>query len=231
MASNTWLSNSIDVVGGVTNDRDDRRSSEEKWSPEMQTRLDQLTRYFYSVAAGEPNAVDQATHDMDEIIPGLYVGNGKVATEIERLKQCGITHVLNLRRRSDWVAMVDYEENGILFAHVPMADALCFDMKRNVNAAIAFIDMALSHDGKVLVHCNAGRSRSPTVVAAYLIAMKQHDAFSASSELVKQRPQVFPNETFLRFLCELDEKVRSSPYRPNLDDILPSCGDCDITEL
>jgi hypothetical protein len=51
-----------------------------------------------------------------------------------------------------------------------------------------------------------------------MIATKRYDALSALVELIDKRPEVSPNETFLRFLCEFEEKVRAVPrdtgYRP-----------------
>jgi protein-tyrosine phosphatase len=185
----------------------------------IQKRSAELTDYFNSVAYGE---IDRVNRHMDEIIPGLFVGNLQAAVNIEQLNIHGITHVLNVRQRVDSVTMENYEANSIEFAHVPMADCLFFDMKRNINAAIAFIRMALSDEGKILVHCLAGKSRSATVVAAYLITTRDYDALSASIELCTKRPQVLPNETFRRFLCVLEEKVKSATRDPVVDDKMDS---------
>ncbi len=186
-------------------------------SSEMQKRLDRLTRYFYSVV-WTFSRNENGSDGMNEIIPGVFVGNAKSATDFVELQQRGITHVLNVRRGVDWVAMVEYEEMGITFKHVAMADVLCFDMKQNIDEAMTFISTAVNCGGKVLVHCKAGKSRSPTVVAAYLIAVKKYDVFSASAEIVKNRPRVFPNLNFLHFLCELEENVRSGVYKlPTVD--------------
>jgi predicted protein tyrosine phosphatase len=180
----------------------------------IQKRTGELTDYFNSVAGDE---IDRVKDNMDEIIPGLFVGNTRAAADIAQLNIHGITHVLNVRQRVNWVNMVDYEENSIEFAHVPMADNLYFDMRPNINAAIAYIRMALSGDGKILVHCSDGKSRSPTVVAAYLITTRDYDALSALIELCTERPQVFPNEKFRRFLCELEEKVKYERRDPVMD--------------
>ena len=206
------------MVEGERSSTDNQPKSTEMWSPELQKRLDQLTNYLWT-----SDPVPRPSSDMDEIIPNLFVGNVQAATSMEKLTTNLITHVLNVRTVVDWVAMIDYDVNGIEFAHISMADDLHFDMKRNINAAIAFIKMALSDGGKVLVHCHVGRSRAPTVVAAYLIKEKDYSALSALIELVTKRPKVFPNDNFLRFLCKLEEKERLAPRRDTTQ------TDCDVS--
>lgn len=56
---------------------------------------------------------------------------------------------------------------------------------------------------KLLVFCNRGVSRSPTVVMAHLIANRKLD-FERAYELVKQRhPKMAPNSKFLTMLQNL----------------------------
>ena len=150
----------------------------------------------------------EQNNDMDEIIPGLFLGNMNAALNVEQLRQHGISHVLNVRSKVNWVAMVDYEENNIEFAHVLMQDSPSFDMKKNINAAIAFIQTALDVGGKVLVHCNAGISRSPTVVAAYIMANQNVDALCASQLVKNRHTKALPNYSFIRFLCEWEDMLK-----------------------
>ncbi|KAK7948585.1 protein-tyrosine phosphatase-like protein [Apiospora aurea] len=61
---------------------------------------------------------------------------------------------------------------------------------------------------KVLVHCMGGISRSPAVVAYYLMreeGMSLHDALGA---IMKARPAMRPNDGFLRQLKELGVGLR-----------------------
>lgn len=64
--------------------------------------------------------------------------------------------------------------------------------------------------GKILVHCSAGISRSPAVVAAYL--MKHHDMSlrTALGQIVRARPQASPNPGFLQELKELELELRGT---------------------
>ncbi|KAF8219631.1 phosphatases II [Tricholoma matsutake] len=71
--------------------------------------------------------------------------------------------------------------------------------------ADAFIDAAKS--GKILVHCSAAVSRSPTIVTAYL--MKKHGMTlkEALGLIVRARPPACPNAGFLAQLKELEFKL------------------------
>lgn len=57
-------------------------------------------------------------------------------------------------------------------------------------------DAPPTHAGGVLVHCQAGMSRSATVVAAYLMRAQGLDPVDAVSYLRECRPVVDPSETF-----------------------------------
>ena len=53
-------------------------------------------------------------------------------------------------------------------------------------------------EGGVLVHCRHGASRSPTVVAAHLLATHLHtEAQNALAFVKERRPQTSPNNGFI----------------------------------
>jgi atypical dual specificity phosphatase len=58
-------------------------------------------------------------------------------------------------------------------------------------------------NGKILVHCSAGISRSPMVVAAYLMKRKGMALKAALAQIIRVRPQVSPNAGFLQQLKEI----------------------------
>ncbi|MCA9423370.1 MAG: dual specificity protein phosphatase family protein [Nitrospira sp.] len=51
--------------------------------------------------------------------------------------------------------------------------------KEIVDAALAFVDEGLCNNNKVLIHCNQGQSRSPTIALLYLA--RQTDQFQRNS--------------------------------------------------
>jgi dual specificity phosphatase 12 len=102
------------------------------------------------------------------------------------------------------VAVDDTETTNIAEHFVPAAN---------------FIDAALQNGQGVLVHCQAGVSRSTTLVAAYLMIKLGLNAQQAVDKIRSVRPQVEPTQFFLlqlemfeRCQCEWDPvKVRRCP--------------------
>ena len=52
---------------------------------------------------------------------------------------------------------------------LPLHDNVNEDITKYFNKAFEYIDRIKEKNGRVLVHCSAGKSRSPTIVMAYLI--------------------------------------------------------------
>ena len=65
---------------------------------------------------------------------------------------------------------------------------------------VLFIKAALTSGGSVLVHRHMGRSRSATLVAAYLIAEHNLSWQDALRDIQRSRPSAAPNVGFLRQL-------------------------------
>ena len=60
--------------------------------------------------------------------------------------------------------------------------------------------------GRVYVHCQQGISRSATIVLAFLMLKRSMDVIEAV-KTVREKREIFPNDGFLRQLCELDQTL------------------------
>lgn len=62
---------------------------------------------------------------------------------------------------------------------LPLRDIAEEDIYKYLDESVDFMDEVLRANGKVYVHCMAGRSRSATIVAAWLIKKKgcSHSCF------------------------------------------------------
>ncbi len=140
---------------------------------------------------------------MDWITEDIAIGNYEDA-QGDRPKKAGVTAVLNLcLEREDFPEGREFERNGIIYAKVPL-----FDAPRNssalLTAAIVVLKDLLDRGHRVLVHCGAGVSRSPTIVYLYLTWYRGWSAEAAENLIRSKRPQV--SSKFADFTRLLERK-------------------------
>ena len=66
--------------------------------------------------------------------------------------------------------------------------------------AITFIDKAISENGKVLIHCICGVSRSVSVASAYLIYKHDYEVNQVIEMIKSKREVANPNSSFIEQL-------------------------------
>jgi len=98
---------------------------------------------------------------MIRILDGLYLGNRESARDLRRLRDIGITHIVNCTSE-----LPNYHEGHFVYLTMKMHDPDPGFHER-IPGVCKFIDEGRKK-GRVLVHCFAAMSRSPSVVLAYL---------------------------------------------------------------
>ena len=119
---------------------------------------------------------------MDEIIPGLWIGDWNDAQDGVVLINRGINNVLCV----------------IPHVHAPPENRTWYDLIKllhwhyeyykdiDTETPLDFIENALSHGNAVLVHCGQGVDRSPTVVMLFLVR-RRHFSVEQAVNLIKQK--------------------------------------------
>jgi len=141
------------------------------------------------------------------VVPGvLYIGAFKdvadpVACATHRIDAflcaaAGLTHPLppHASRRS----RAEDDVAPPPFLHLPMQDKPGQELEAHITAACAFIDAQAAAGRRVAVYCQAGRSRSASIAASYL--MHVNPALSAAEAVDALRlayPRADPNMGFL----------------------------------
>ncbi|KAI7805543.1 putative inactive dual specificity phosphatase 27-like [Triplophysa rosa] len=141
--------------------------------------------------------------------PGLYIGDESSARDKGLLADLGITHIVN---SADGAHRINtgagfYTDMSITYCGVEASDHPQFDLSQYFSPTASFIKSALAQNGKVLVHCAMGVSRSGALVLAFLMMCKDltlSDAIIA----VRLNRDICPNSGFLEQLRTLDELLK-----------------------
>lgn len=133
----------------------------------------------------------------DEIIPGLFLGHSTSGDEwLESLQKNESSKKVILRCIHGPLPTTVSEETRASLEEkkalkvIEVGDSKDARLDEHFDSCFEFIDTALAQNKKVLVHCNAGASRSPTIVAAYLIRKYGLTAEEAINHIGHARPIV-----------------------------------------
>ncbi|KAF8076945.1 protein-tyrosine phosphatase-like protein [Lyophyllum atratum] len=141
----------------------------------------------------------------NEIVKGqIYLGNLSAALSIEVKEKLGITHVVSV--------CPEYPSTGPNHLTIAVEDTEYDNILIHLPNACQFVEGALDHGGRVLVHCVMGVSRSVTVLAAYLMRTRKLGRAAAIRFIKQRRPQVHPNYGFIKQL----ETFADCQYEPSL---------------
>ncbi|KAK7122234.1 hypothetical protein R3I94_019378 [Phoxinus phoxinus] len=146
---------------------------------------------------------------LDEVRPGIYIGDMYAAKDKRMLQSLNITYVLNAAHGKLNVntGASYYRDTKITYRGVEAFDMPSFDLSPFFYSTAKFIKSAMSTPGgKVLVHCAMGLSRSSSLVLAYLMIHEDMTLVEAIKAVALHR-NICPNSGFLEQLRELDKKL------------------------
>jgi len=98
---------------------------------------------------------------MWEILPDLFLGDRTDAQDRQRLRERGITYIVNCAKEHPCPFEAEFE---YLWLRMEDPDP---QFAAKIPSFCAYIDEARRR-GKAMVHCTGGVSRSPAVILAYL---------------------------------------------------------------
>ncbi|EQC37946.1 hypothetical protein SDRG_04963 [Saprolegnia diclina VS20] len=155
----------------------------------------------------EVEEVEEMVDDVPMFIADrVYLGSIDAAANAYALRAKNIGFVLSLLQPEDVLAAP-----SCAHLRIAMDDALDEPLLIKLPYLLYTLDQALATtDANVLVHCVAGRSRSASVVIAWLMATQDLSLHDAYQRVRMSRPWIEPNDTFLKHLA-LFEKTRCVP--------------------
>ncbi|KAK9108594.1 hypothetical protein Syun_024605 [Stephania yunnanensis] len=168
------------------------------------------------------------TEKPSSITSNLFIGGALAARSVHTLQHLGITHILCLcsneigQSDSQYLDLFEYK-NFSIFDNEEAQICDIFD------EAFEFIDGVERSGGKVLVHCFEGRSRSATLVLAYLMLRKNLTLLEAWNTLKKAHRRAQPNDGFAKALLDLDWRLHGKASmewqkRKPMMRVCPICG-------
>ncbi|KAI5479904.1 hypothetical protein MNV49_002462 [Pseudohyphozyma bogoriensis] len=166
-----------------------------------------------------------ATASLQEVIPGLWIGDYAASQDTDALKARNISSIV--------AAMRQEYDTDLTIHRILIDDSASTNIIAHFAGSNDFIGDALAKGEGVLVHCQAGVSRSTTLVAAFLMAELDLDVESAVEMVRRVRSQVEPTEFFMQQLemyerceCEWDPvKIASALERKRSGSRKGSFGD------
>jgi len=130
---------------------------------------------------------------MTHIIDNVYLGNAFDAVNYYKLSDNNIKKIINVTKD-----IQNYYPEDIDYLNIEINDTNNDTIDNNFIKAYDFI--CDSGDCNILIHCFAGRSRSVSIVAHYLINKHNMDIDEAILFIKNKRPFINPNINFIKEL-------------------------------
>lgn len=138
----------------------------------------------------EDTSPDDECH---EVIPFLYIGSQNAAANREGLEQNGVKAIVNVATGIPYF----FEEGDFDYLNIECLDIPEFNCRPFFFEAIKWMDKFISNEQGVLVHCNAGVSRSASFCIAYLISKREMSYEEALAQVRLNRACARPNDGFV----------------------------------
>ena len=110
-------------------------------------------------------------NDIDEILPGLFVSAITPVKTLAKLQSLAVTHILSLTTEHE-----PYFPEHFRYLVIPIDDLPLTIIRPYFESAFDFINSAIGdtpevENGKVVVHCQGGRSRSGSFLSVALLSI------------------------------------------------------------
>lgn len=149
--------------------------------------------------------------ECSKVADHVYLSGDAVAKNREILRKNGITHVLNC------VGFVcpEYFKSDLIYKTLWLQDNPSEDITSILYDVFDYFEDVREQNGRVLVHCCQGVSRSTSLVIAYLM-WRKGQSFEDAFDFVKAaRGIANPNMGFACQLLQCQKRVHAIPSSPN----------------
>lgn len=154
---------------------------------------------------GLPFVVDEKPDlHVANIISGLYLSSQDPVVCNDILKKYKIEHILSIG------VNISEKFDDIQYYNCDLLDLPESDIIPSIKKCINIIHA--NRKENILVHCNAGVSRSPTIIIAYLMIMMELSYNEAYNKVKEIRSCIKPNDGFVKQLKNIENISFSELY-------------------
>ncbi|CAG8650943.1 12054_t:CDS:2 [Ambispora gerdemannii] len=231
-----------DLLSSVTSLKDNTALKDNNTWEKFQEEAEKICKYmephrFWKEQAfvemlQEAKGADPDFRGPFEIITNfLYLGDALTAASPQRLRSCGIRYIINISCLDNFFEreeqLVEYPGiEPFRYLRIVIQDTYDVDIRQYFDICAKFINMARDEHEKVYVHCYAGRSRSVTIILAYLASIGR---WNIDDELKQIQTLHYsycqPNSNFMSQLYEYVnylKKPSSSPTQESSSSVVSS---------
>ena len=147
--------------------------------------------------------------EAQKIIDGVYLGNINSVYDYEEMKKLGITHIISV------VAGFYPSDKSFNYLILNALDTENTNLSEYFEICNNYIDEVLENNNKILIHCMAGKSRSVTILCAYIIKKFGMNVENSLKSIKYKRDIIEPNQGFLKQLKEYYNYLYSCNNKDN----------------
>lgn len=141
----------------------------------------------------------------------IAIGDWKAGTDLEELRKHNIRGIIAATLRLP-LSVRDYMKYQMAVLHVPVNDHPQESIMRWFSPTRDFIDYFLQRGYGVLIHCAAGKSRSVTLLASYLMKTFSLSPHFALNIIRASRPCIAVNYGFQSQLVHYWNSLKESSH-------------------
>ena len=167
-----------------------------------ESKLDKMLKLINMIQLSSTIKILKDDNAPIEIIPHLYLGSIGSASNLKQLQNCKITQIVCCAR-----GIKNFFPDKFKYLNLDILDSEKVDIKKYFEESYKFIDEGINNNGKVLIHCHAGISRSSTILIAYIMKNKKMKLDKVLELLRTKREKVNPNSGFIEQLKEYEKEI------------------------
>lgn len=148
---------------------------------------------------GQRRSTEDMYRDPCEVVPRVWLGSQSAAKDLNVLRENHISHIVNTASEVPCHFMQHFE-----YHRIALCDDADEDVSTHFDAFLGFMK-ALPEDAAVLIHCQAGISRSVTFLLVFLMAEHSMTLREAFFLIKERRPQAGPNVGYWEQLVAFEQ--------------------------